>query len=260
MSVQVSKGNRLDVLSQPKKLPEGYEEDRRSVYWLDKLPPESDGGTTKFAVNQWQDNLCKPKSVHKEWTGDRPTPIWKVSEAAQKAEASERVTALSQAKDCHKDFVPEGPVRTKVSKAAMNATPSARIEQLAKEKTYQPLKIKESWEFDSYVWDQEISKAAKNAKCSDRLDTLAEAKSLHPEFNFAKPVRWETTESTKKAIATLRLQQLARPKSRGKNENYDPYKVSSAAIHARATPRIDELCAPIPRKVRQKKTQGQPGV
>lgn len=187
----------------------------------------------------------------------RPTPIWEVSKAAQKAEPSERTTTLSQHKVCHKDFVPERPVKTQVSKAAMNATPSARIEQLAKEKTYQPLKIKESWEFDSYVWDQEISKAAKNAKCSDRLETLAEPKQFHPSFEFAKPIRWETTESSKKAIATLRLQQLARPTSRGKTENYDPYKISSAAIHARPTPRIDELATPIPRKVRQKKTPGQ---
>ncbi|XP_071846929.1 sperm microtubule associated protein 2-like isoform X2 [Apostichopus japonicus] len=249
---------RIDHLSQPKKLPDAYQEDRRSVYWLDKLPTETEG-TTKFVVNKHQENLCKPKSIHNEWTGDRPTPKWEVSKAAQQAEASERVSALSQSKGCHKDFVPERPVRTQVSKAAMNASPSARIEQLAKEKTYEPLKIKESYEFDSYVWDQEISKAAKNAKCSDRLETLAEPKQFHSSFQFAKPIQWETTESSKKAIATLRIQQLARPTSRGKTENYDPYKVSSAAVHARPTPRIDELATPIPRKVRQKKTQNAAG-
>ena len=183
----------------------------------------------------------------------RPTPIWKVSKGAQKAEASQRVQDLAQHRNCHRDYVPDRAVRTQVSKAAKTAKCSSRIEQLAKEKTYGALPVKESWEFDCFVWDPEISKAAKRARCSERLEMLAESKRYHRSFQAARPVMWSIDESSMKAIASLRIQQLARPKSRAKYENYDPYKVTAAALHARSTPRVDELCMPIPRKVRQKK-------
>ena len=186
----------------------------------------------------------------------RPSPKWPVSKGAQSAEASDRVASLSQPKDWARFFTLHRPVMTTVSKGAQNASASDRIEHLATPKQYQPLKIKESWEFDCYKWDNEITAAAKNAHATERLESLAESKSLHNQFRFAKPVRWNTEDSTLKAIATLRIQQLARPKSRGKNEQFDPYKVSSAAVHARPTPRIDELCLPIPRKIRQKKAGG----
>jgi hypothetical protein len=69
-----------------------------------------------------------------------------------------------------------------------------------------------------------------------------------------KPVQWAVNESTLKAIANLRLQQLSRPRSRTMiKDDYDPYKVSMAARRAHATPRVEELCAPIPRKIRAKK-------
>ncbi|XP_072025639.1 LOW QUALITY PROTEIN: sperm microtubule associated protein 2-like [Amphiura filiformis] len=251
------KSRRIDVLSTPKQLPPGYREDRRSVYWVDKLPPIPGAeGTTQFVLTDWQDKLCGTKPVNAQWTGDRPTPIWKVSQAAQKAEASQRVVDLAGHKNCHRDYVPDRAVRTKVSDAAKTASCSSRIEQLAKEKTFSALPVKESWEFDCYVWDPEISKSAKNARCSDRLDNLAEQKRYHRSFQVARPVMWSVDDSSLKAIASLRIQQLARPKSRSKYETFDPYKVSNGALHARPTPRVDELSAPIPRKVRQKKQTG----
>ncbi|XP_072175851.1 uncharacterized protein [Diadema setosum] len=252
-TVETSSARRIDVLAHPKQLPPGYREDRRSVYWVDK-PPLMPGpeGTTKFDVTQWVDGLSKHKS-YSRYVSDRPSPKWPVSKAAQKADASARVEALAQPKNWANYFTLHRPIMTTVSEAAKNAAPSARIEQLAMPKTYQPLKIKESWEFDCYRWDNEITDAAKNARCSERLEALAEPKSLHNHFRFAKPIRWKTEDSALKAIATLRLQQLARPKSRGKSEQFDPYKVSTAAIHGRPTPRIEELCMPIPRKVRTKK-------
>ncbi|XP_038051834.1 testicular haploid expressed gene protein-like isoform X2 [Patiria miniata] len=249
---------RLDVLARPKQLPPGFREDRRSVYWIDKLPPMPEG-TTAFVVNGWQDALSKAKPVNAGWKGERPTSIWPVSKNAQKAEASDRLQVLSQAKTTVPSFVPERPIMTRVSQAAKNATASDRIEQLAREKTYVPLKIRESYEFDCFMWDQEISNAARNARCSDRLEALAESKRHHPNFQNARSIQWDVSESALKAIATLRMQQLARPKSRGKNDNYDPYKLTTASLHARATPRIEELCLPIPRKIRQKRVGGGGG-
>ena len=204
-------------------------------------------------VNEWQAKLCGTKPVNSQWTGDRPTPIWAVSPAAQQAEASARVADLAQAKNVHRSFVPDRPVRTRVSEGAKTASCSARIEQLAKEKIYNPLPIKESWDFDCYVWDGEISNAAKKTQCSEHLEALAEPKRYHRLFQAARPVRWRVDEPALKVNATLRLQQLSRPKSRAKYETLDPYKVTIAALHARPTPRVDELSTPIPRKVRQKK-------
>lgn len=77
---------------------------------------------------------------------------------------------------------------------------------------------------------------------------------LNQEFKGEKPVQWPVSESALKSIASLRLQQLSRPLSRALiRDDYDPYKVSSAARKARVTPRLELLSAPIPRKVKQKK-------
>lgn len=100
-----------------------------------------------------------------------------------------------------------------------------------------------------------VTQGARLAKCSGRLETLAEAKTGPPEFKGERPVMWVVSDTAKNAIATVRLQQMARPRSgRTLNDDYDPYKVTAAARNARATPRISELSAPIPRKVRAKKT------
>jgi hypothetical protein len=61
------------------------------------------------------------------------------------------------------------------------------------------------------------------------------------------------SEEAMKSIATLRLQQLSRPQSRCLiRDDYDPYKVSPGAKKAAPTPRLEELSAPIPRKIRPK--------
>lgn len=77
---------------------------------------------------------------------------------------------------------------------------------------------------------------------------------LQQEFKDEKTVKWPVSQEALEAIASLRLQQLSRPRSRTMiKDDYDPYKISPAARKARTTPRLDELCVPIPRKVRSKK-------
>ncbi|XP_071955069.1 sperm microtubule associated protein 2-like [Antedon mediterranea] len=250
----VARERRTDVLSRPKQLPVTYQEDRRSVYWRDSLPlkPGPDGSTV-FVLTPRQEQLCGHKVANPGYQFDRSYPIWPVKESAKQYEATGRIEKLSFPKSVHRDYVPERAVMTRVTSAAQKAEPSARIEQLAREKNYLPLKIKESWEFDCYQWDPEISKGAKKAQASAWVERLAESRQTHPSYQYARSVEWHVEDPALKAIATLRLQQLARPKSRGKLDNFDPYRVSSSARNARATPRISELCMPIPRKVRQKK-------
>ncbi|XP_033104201.1 testicular haploid expressed gene protein-like, partial [Anneissia japonica] len=227
---------------------------RQSVYFIDKLPlkPGPDG-TTVFVLTPRQEQLCGHKVANPGYECDRSYPIWPVRKSALQYVATSTIESLSLPKSVHREYVPERVVTTQVSKAAQKAEPSARIEQLAQEKVYHPLKIKESWEFDSYKWDPEISTAAKKAQASPWVERLAESRQTHPSYQYARTVQWPVEDPALKAIATLRIQQLARPKSRGKLDNFDPYRVSPAARNARATPRIAELCLPVPRKVRQKK-------
>ena len=92
------------------------------------------------------------------------------------------------------------------------------------------------------------------AVCTSRVENLADAKRPHTNYRPERPVEWPVQDNALKAVASLRLQQLARPKSRtSANDDYDPYKVSIGARLARVTPRVAELAEPIPRKVRQKK-------
>lgn len=67
--------------------------------------------------------------------------------------------------------------------------------------------------------------------------------------------RWDIPDDALKINASLRVCQLARPRSRtlAKDDDFDPYLVPKAARHAQITPRIEELSIPLPRKVRSKK-------
>ncbi|XP_002738421.1 sperm microtubule associated protein 2-like [Saccoglossus kowalevskii] len=241
---------RIDVLARPKQLPPTFREDRRSVYWLDRHASNSCNSLTLTPRQQF---LANSKHVDNGWQGDRPTPIWPVSRSAQKASASERVETLASPKQKHPDYKPERAVETRVSDSAKSAQASGRLQKLAEPKVYAELKIRASREWDYVEWDPEISSSAKNARCSERVEQLAEPKNAHLSYQPEKYVQWPVSENAMKALATLRLQQLARPKSRGKVDNYDPYKVTPSARSARATPRIAELANPIPRKIRTKK-------
>ncbi|KAL4218541.1 hypothetical protein ACF0H5_023275 [Mactra antiquata] len=138
-----------------------------------------------------------------------------------------------------------------VSDPAKRATPSQRIEQLSVPKQRQDRYGVYETEWGQY---NPVSTAAMKANHTERIETLAQSKGYYKGFRDERPVQWEVEQSALNAIATLRLQQLARPRSRTMiKDDYDPYKISPSAKRARCTPRVDELCVPIPRKVRQKK-------
>ena len=107
-------------------------------------------------------------------------------------------------------------------------------------------------DFNAPIWL--VSESARNAHCSPRLDNLSDAKKQPSAFVGERTVQWPVSSNAMNAVATLRLQQLSRPKSgRMRVDDHDPYKVTFAAKNARATPRVSELCEPLPRKVRSKK-------
>ena len=182
--------------------------------------------------------------------------MWPVSNAAKNASPSDRIETLAGAKSYHKEFQPEKPVFTIISKAAKNGEASTRIETLARSKQYAELPIKPNSGWDWGEWQSDIPAAAMNGEASDRVTFLATPKALHRSYHKGKPTIWNVSEPAKKTLPSLRLQKLARPKSRSQyEEDYDEnfHKVSVSAKSNTASPRILELCTPIPRKVRQKK-------
>eukprot|EP00794_Sanderia_malayensis_P011767 gene11767-12984_t len=232
---------RIDTLSLPKPIPNGFIDDRRSLYWgrHDTIVKDWDSGNvaTTFAISQRLQSLIEPKKIHSQYAGDRPSPIWVVSKAAQGAACSGRVETLAEAKTVHRDFRPEKSVYTTVSDAAKNCGANQRIETLANPKRYRQLPIKPDSNWDWGEWDSEIPEAAKRGVSRSCIAI-------------------KSADQAKNALPSLRVQQLARPKSRSQyKEDYDQnwYKVSPSAKMAHANTRLVELCAPIPRKVRQKR-------
>lgn len=164
---------------------------------------------------------------------------------------SARVEQLGLHKTLHNEYYFDRPAYMMVSRGAQSAEPSSRIQQLAT-----PLDRKKVQEYKESEWGQTfpVSDNSKKAIASSRVEQLAEAKGFNKFFRDEKPVQWGVSDGALKATANLRLQQLSRPLSRTMmKEDFDPYKVSLAARKVHATPRIEELCAPIPRKVRAKK-------
>ncbi|XP_062573164.1 sperm microtubule associated protein 2-like isoform X2 [Saccostrea cucullata] len=254
--------NRIDLLANPKSVPNTFQEDRRSVYWVDRQPPTAGPhGTTQIIASARVQELARHRTPNQHgWRGDRPTPIWAVRDGAKKAEAGPRLVALSEHKEPHPRYLFDRTAYMtmpliQVSDGATKATPTERLETLSKPKDrrdrdkFGVITLATSW--GQY---NPVAPAAKTAQCTPHVESLAEPKKYHPRFVGEKPVQWQVDESALKAIANLRLQQLCRPRSRTMiKDDYDPYKVSMAARRAHATPRVEELCVPIPRKVRAKK-------
>jgi len=251
------------MLAQPKPIPAGYVEDRRSVYYGNSIIKDWDGGntTTKQALTERQKQLTHHKDFHREWSGDRPSPMWLVSHAAQRATASVRLESLAEPKSHHRDFQAERQVKTDVSNAAQNAQASERIVQLANHKglhdQYEELQTDghvDQWDWSE--WKSGISEAALRCEPNARISQLAEEKTLHRDYKGTRPVEWNVPGAAKKALPSIRVQQLSRPKSRSQyQEDYNSkcWQVSQGAKKAHATPRIESLALPIERKVRQKR-------
>lgn len=206
-------------------------------------------------ITQRVDELATPKKLHRDYTGDKPSPQWEVSEAACMATPSPRVEELAQPKKVHPSYQPCKPVMTMIPDDALFALPTVRIKQLAEPKQYPELKIKDDSEWDWSEWKSDLTEAAKSAKPTERIEYLARPKTAPPTYRPAREPQWPVNSSAKTIQASERLQKLARHKNKGSWEDYDPnaYSVSLGAKHAHASPRINELSAPLPRKCSTKK-------
>lgn len=243
--------NRLNVLAQCKKTPPGFLEDRRSVYWVDKVPPTP---PTKFGLTKRQKELVKSKEYHQDFKPDRPSSIWQVSRAALSRHPTPRLKELSRPKPFHPDWVAMKSSYSVVPYAVLKNEPSERLNTLSQPKEYKPLPIRSDSQWDWGEWVSTIPPAAKNHIASARLEQLAESKPSPNSYMGNRSVIWPVAPNVMQVQATTRVQQLARPKTRqALDQDYDPYRVSFAARMAVPSPRVVDLALPIPRKVRAKK-------
>ncbi|XP_030396654.1 testicular haploid expressed gene protein [Gopherus evgoodei] len=249
-----------------------------SVYWTDKLPLK----THRFTVpesTQWanareklisfclmshskstmpsriqpgiqcchavltprQAELSRSKNIYQGFEENRSFPIWPVSAASKHAVASPRVKELAQPKLVNSAWEADRPVYTRVSKGAMTAAARERTTHLAK-----PKKRDFSAKLDA------LSMPPRSITQFTRTEYLARPKTEHPSYLHDKPVQWAVSASTRNAVLSVRLSELARPKVRKQIfEGYNPYRISSAALHTEASARLQELS--IPQRVRKKR-------
>ncbi|XP_038584990.1 theg spermatid protein [Micropterus salmoides] len=227
-----------EKLSQPKPNRLRYP-DRRSVYWLDKLPPEKTGSTNKTELTPRWSELCRSK---KFYTQVALSPIWEVSEWALRAVASNRLCSLAQPQAPTVVWQPNRPPLVPLNRATQTAVATTRICQLAQPK--QRLVHQGSGHKSKPVPMIHLP-----CKASAHIELLATPKHDHPKFEGERSVCWLVSKAARNYSASKRIHELSSPKDRKVPfEGYDPYIVSQAARSASPSPRILQLCLPMPRK------------
>ena len=200
--------------------------------------------------------LTHSKTLHKDYMGDRPSPIWSIKPSVLNAVPSTRICSLSRPKTAHPMYEPPKGVMTMIPPAALRATASAHVHKLSRHKTYPPLHIMEHSEWDWGEWPTTIPQGALHATASGRVEDLSAPKKPHKQYLPPRSVQWEVRRSTRSAVASERVKKLANAKSRNEQyEDYNPkaWQVSVAAQHAQASERLGELAVPLARKCRTKK-------
>ncbi|XP_039993756.1 theg spermatid protein isoform X2 [Xiphias gladius] len=229
---------RMHMLSQPK--PNRLRHpDRRSVYWLDELPRERTGSTTKIELTPRWLELCRSKKLYSPVT---LSPIWEVGEWALRAVPSKQLCNLAQPRVPAAGWQPDRTLLAPLSRATQTAVATSRICQLAQPKRRQ---VRE----DSGHKSKPVPVNHLPCKASAHLELLSTPKHDHPKFEGERSVCWPVSRAARSHVASQRLLELSGPKERkALLEGYDPYVVSRAARSASPSPRIQQLCLPLPRK------------
>lgn len=247
---------RIAQLACYKKLDPNFVEDRRSVYWTDG-PIRVQG---KHKHTDRQKVLAFPKLPHKKYQGDRPSPIWTVSNSAMRARVSNRVKALSCPKLPHIKWQQDKPVQTVIQKRSLVGKPTQRVITLSQPKDFDPRYINPSISLENLgALTNYKEKHPAEEQVPDWVDRLAASKPTPKGYRADRPIRWVVHQKTRETTASDRVDALSKIRRVGKrsgpdvNEVEDPYAVSAAAKRATASARVTELSTPIPRKVRQKR-------
>ncbi|XP_070835933.1 sperm microtubule associated protein 2 [Chaetodon trifascialis] len=211
--------------------------DRRSVYWLDELPPDTTGSTTKTELTPRWSELCRSKKFCTQVT---ISPVWEVSEWALRAVASSRLCSLAQPRAPAAGWQPDRPLLAPLNRATQTSVPTSRICQLAQPKRRPAQEGHKS---------KPVPVTHTPCKASAHIELLAIPKRDHPKFEGERSVCRLVSRAARNYVASQRVLELSSPKERkALFEGYDPYMVSWAARSASPSPRIQQLCLPLPRK------------
>ncbi|XP_051983699.1 theg spermatid protein isoform X2 [Xyrauchen texanus] len=235
---------RIDHLARPRpnllKFP-----DRHSVYWLDELPKSKNTSTTVFELTPRLEQLAQSKNNSRFFQESR-TPEWMVSTAALKACPSQRVCSLALPRLPAEGWESDRPLPVTLSVAVKTAEASPRVCQLAHPKRAKM--VLSHFRVDSNAHAETFPMTTPFAPSAHILQ-LSSPKQVHPQHTIARPVSWPVPDCVLKAVASERLQVLARPKTRqALFEGYKPNRITPAARAATASPRLLELSLPLPRK------------
>ena len=254
----VSDPERIKSLAQYKKIHRDFIEDKRSVYWTDG--PIKVQSTKKLTQNQ--KNLAQAKLPHINYKGDRPSPIWRVSQKTLKAQITERQKSLAIPKAPHPLWQQDQPVQTQINKKTMTALPTEHILRLSMPKQADSRYLKPSISLEELGALKNLNREVQQKIDENQpewVDRLSPFKKSPLGYKPDRPVRWVILAGTKNASITEHVDKLSKLRRVGKRPGPDPnvvdnpYAVSRAARKTEATPRINELAAPLPRKVRTKK-------
>ncbi|KAJ8378548.1 hypothetical protein AAFF_G00238530 [Aldrovandia affinis] len=231
---------RIEQLARPR--PNLAKPDRRSVYWRDSLPVKNKGGTTTFDLTPRLLQLCDRTAWRASYQDNRRSPVWEVSSAALRASASQRVLSLAKPRLPCQGWQPDRPLLATLKASAAAAVPSSRVCRLARPKRVELRP-------DPPIETRPTLAALQPRELSARIRLLASPKPSHPQYLLGRPISWPVLGAAREAVASERVESLARPKLRkALFEGYDPFVVSPTAGFGIATPRILELSQPLPRK------------
>lgn len=235
-------------LSQPQKCCRDnfmYSCGRSSVIW--QVSPLA----MKNNANQRVEELAQPHKLPSGYQEDRPSyvlgcgrssPLWGVSAAAQKStQNSERVNALAEPKQTHREYLPGRDVQWEISATAKNCNIPSRVEILSRHKE------RNEGAFRHPQWA--VSKSARNGMASNRVQELSQPKKLTDGYHPTRDVEWRVPRSALRAAPTERLKTLSEPIIRDTMDHvqFDPlaFQVKESALKGRVPNRIHDLAQPI---------------
>lgn len=184
-------------------------------------------------------------NVFHDYSIGRPSPVWNVSNAARRAQRKKHLTRLAQPRKMHPEFRPPKSAIPIITRAAMEATASGRIEQLARV-TPRPATAEAEWS---------VKPSALNCQPSERVLELSRPRPLTSGYQPCKTAGeiWKVSSNARKATLSERVQELSKPIIRTVATNLprsDAFLVSEAAKKATATDRTVELAQPILRSLK----------
>nr|XP_014346003.1 PREDICTED: testicular haploid expressed gene protein isoform X3 [Latimeria chalumnae] len=189
---------RIDQLAKPKR---NFleNEDRRSIYWVDKVP-RARPSTQASGLTRRQLELSKFKRINENFEADRPSPIWAVNVPALKAEASPRLQQLAHPKTVDREWRADRPYGTHVSARAKTAVCTPRVTQLARPKIRSSQPPQETCSEGTSGSDKEEVKTEDNV--SDRIETLATQPNAEESYKPEKVVEicLQESESEEKML------------------------------------------------------------